>query len=182
MLCDICKKNDATVHVTKVINGHKQEINLCEKCAKEKGELSFVPSIDFVSSFGFQNILSGIMDYMSSGNNEQYKTFDIRCKNCNTSYSEFKKKGLVGCSECYKNFANILEPIIKRVQANLDHTGKVPKKTGRNIIEKKNLLKLKGDLQKAVSLEEYEKAATIRDRIKEIEKQIHLNKDGKKEG
>ncbi|MFL0196202.1 UvrB/UvrC motif-containing protein [Clostridium sp. WILCCON 0269] len=181
MLCDICKKNDATVHVTKIINGYKQDINLCEKCAKEKGELNFVPQIEFVSSFGFQNILSGIMDYMSNANNEQYKSFDICCKNCNTSYSEFKKIGLVGCSECYKNFSNILEPIIKRVQANSDHTGKVPKKTGKNIIERKNLLKLKEELQKAISLEEYEKAATIRDRIKQLKKQIYLNEDSKKE-
>ncbi|WP_406541909.1 UvrB/UvrC motif-containing protein [Clostridium ljungdahlii] len=182
MICDICKKNEATVHITKIINGSKQDINLCEKCAMEKGELNFVPQIDFVSPFGFQNILSGIMDYMTSGNNEEHKTFDISCKTCGTSYSEFKKTGLLGCSECYKNFSNILGPVIKRVQANLGHTGKIPKNQGKSIIERNKLLKLKSNIQKAVSLEEYEKAATIRDAIKEIEKQVHVSNENRKEG
>ncbi len=30
MLCDKCNKSNATVHITKVINGHKEEVNLCE--------------------------------------------------------------------------------------------------------------------------------------------------------
>ncbi|MCI1944659.1 UvrB/UvrC motif-containing protein [Clostridium luticellarii] len=182
MLCDICKKNEATVHITKIINGSKQEINLCEKCAMERGELNFVPQIDFVAPFSFQNILSGIMDYMINANNEQYKSFDVSCKNCGTSYNEFKKTGFLGCSECYKNFNNILGPIIKRVQVNLDHTGKIPKRAGKDMIQKKKLLKLKADLQKTVSLEQYEKAATIRDMIKQIEAQMKQNKDDKKEG
>ncbi|MBP2033153.1 protein arginine kinase activator [Clostridium algifaecis] len=177
MLCDICKKNEATVHITKIVNGAKQDINLCEKCAMEHGELSFVPQIDFVSPFSFQNILSGIMNYMNNTSTTQ-DDFDITCKNCGTSYREFKKTGLVGCSECYDNFSSILQPIIKRVQANLEHTGKIPKRAGKNIIERRNLLKLKQDLQKAITLEEYEKAAEIRDKIKNLQN----NSDNKEEG
>lgn len=167
MLCDMCKKNEANVHITKIVNGIKQDVNLCEKCAMENGELSFVPQIDFVSPFSFQNILSGIMNYMNNTSSTQ-DNFDVTCKNCGTSYREFKKTGLVGCSECYNNFSNILQPIIKRVQANLEHTGKIPDRTGKNIIERRNLLKLKEDLQKAIALEEYEKAAEIRDKIKDL--------------
>jgi protein arginine kinase activator len=168
MLCDRCKKNEATVHITKIVNGIKQEINLCEKCAMENGELSFVPQINFASPFSFQNILSGIMDYMNAPN-ETAASFDITCKNCGTSYREFKKTGLVGCSECYKEFSKILKPVIKRVQANLEHTGKIPKRSGEKIINRRNLMKLKQDLQKAIALEEYEKAAQIRDKIKELQ-------------
>ena len=182
MLCDICKKNEATIHITKIINGTKQEINLCEKCAMEKGILNTVPQIDFVSPFSFQNILSGIMDYMVNANNEQYKSFDISCKNCGTSYNEFKKTGLLGCSECYKNFKNILDPIIKRVQVNLDHKGKIPQRAGKDMIQKKKLLKLKSYLKKAVSLEQYEKAATIRDMIKDMEKQPDQDKNKENKG
>ncbi|AND86157.1 excinuclease [Clostridium tyrobutyricum] len=168
MVCDICKKNEATVHITKIVNGVKQEINLCEKCAMENGELSFAPQIDFVSPFSFQNILSGIMDYVNN-TDETLQNPDISCKNCNTTYAEFKKTGLVGCSDCYKNFSNIIYPVIKRVQANLDHTGKVPIRIGKDIIKRRNTIKLKEDLQKAIALEEYEKAAQIRDKIKEIQ-------------
>ena len=168
MICDLCKKNEATVHITKILNGDKKELNLCEKCAKEKGEITFYSPIDISSSFTFQNILSGIMEHM--GNIEKSsKNLHGYCENCGTTYSEFKQRGLAGCSECYKSLGETINPIIKRVQGNLEHTGKIPNKLGKNIIEKKKLLKLKEDLQKAVAVEEYEKAAEIRDLIKNIE-------------
>lgn len=169
MLCDICKKNEATVHITKIINGMQQEFNICEKCAKEKGEFGFVGQMDFSSPFTFQNILTGIMDYISNPNETQYN-FDYSCKNCGITFKEFKRKGLVGCSECYKNFTEALNPIIKRVQGNLEHTGKIPSKAGKDIINKRKLLELKKSLQEAIATEEYEKAAQIRDAIKEIQK------------
>lgn len=168
MICDMCKKNEATVHITKIVNGSKQDHNLCEKCAMKKGELNFGSHIDFVSPFSFQHILSGIMDYISTANETQ-KSFDISCKNCGTTYNEFKEMGLLGCSECYQSFTSTLGPIIKRVQGNLEHTGKIPEKAGKDIIHKKRVLKLKEDLQKAIASEEYEKAAEVRDMIKKLQ-------------
>lgn len=168
MICDLCKKNEATVHITKILNGDKKELSLCEKCSKEKGELNFYSPIDISSSFTFQNILSGIMEHVGSVGKDAKNSY-IYCENCGTNYSEFKQRGLAGCSECYKSFSETINPIIKRVQGNIEHTGKIPKKLGRHIIEKKKLLKLKEDLQKAITAEEYEKAAEIRDLIRKIQ-------------
>lgn len=160
MLCENCNKNEASVHFTQIINGKKQELNICESCAKE---------IDgFSTTFSFQNILSGIMDYMSPAQHIS-KTQVLTCKNCGTTYDEFKKNGLVGCSECYSSFSSVIAPVIKRVQGNLEHTGKLPKKLGKDIIEKRRLSKLKEELQKAIANEEYEKAAQVRDEIKSIQ-------------
>jgi protein arginine kinase activator len=170
MLCELCKKNEASVHITKILNGNKQEFNLCEKCAKEKGEFSFYNTIEGSSPFTFQNILSGIIEHIDNTNEIQKNSHNY-CENCGTTYSEFKQKGLVGCSECYKNLNNTIIPIIKRVQGNIQHAGKIPRKLGRDIIEKKKLLTLKEDLQNAIASEEYEKAAEIRDMIKKIQNQ-----------
>jgi protein arginine kinase activator len=63
-------------------------------------------------------------------------------------------------------------PIINRVQLGSEHTGKIPKKLGKNIIEKKRIVTLKEELQKAIAAEEYEKAAEIRDKIKELQREI----------
>lgn len=166
MFCDICKKNEATVHLTKIINGVKQELNICEKCAKEAEGID--GQISFGTPFSFQNLLSGIMDYMSYPTGVT-KATEVICKNCGTSYSDFKKTGLLGCSECYRTFESTLEPVIKRVQGHVEHTGKLPKKMGKDIIERKKLLKLKEDLQKAIAAEEYERAAQIRDTIKSLQ-------------
>ncbi|WP_411679954.1 UvrB/UvrC motif-containing protein [Clostridium thailandense] len=168
MLCELCKKNEASVHITKILNGHRQELNICEKCAKEKGEFNFYNNLEGASTFSFQNILSGMMDYIGSNNAAKESSYPY-CENCGTSYTEFKQRGLTGCSECYKNFNETMYPIIKRVQGNVEHTGKIPKKLGKHIIEKKKLLELKENLQKAIVAEEYEKAAQLRDLIKEIQ-------------
>jgi protein arginine kinase activator len=168
MLCEVCKKNDATVHITKIVNGVKQEFSLCEKCAREKGEFGIGGAIEFSSPFTFQTILSGIMDYVGP-NNQTQNNFDISCSNCGNTYSEFKRKGLLGCSECYSNFAQTLKPIIKRVQGNLEHTGKLPRKAGETIIKRRRLLELKENLQRAIASEDYESAAKIRDAIKELQ-------------
>jgi protein arginine kinase activator len=169
MLCERCKKNDASVHFTQIINGKKQELNICESCAKEIDGLEMAGDMGFGSSFSFQNILSGIMDYMSP-NQQASKTQVLACKNCGTTYNEFKRYGLLGCSECYKIFGPALTPVIKRVQGNLEHVGKIPKKLGKEIMEKRRLSKLKEELQKAIANEEYEKAAQIRDTIKSLQK------------
>lgn len=170
MLCELCKKNDANIHITKIINGLKYEFNVCEKCAKEKGDLSFSGPVEFSSPFTFQNILSGIMDYIGTTNHLE-KNLDISCSDCGNTYGDFKKTGLVGCSECYKSFTSTLMPVIKRVQGNIEHTGKIPQRAGKNMIERKRLLELKEDLQKAIAAEKYEKAAEIRDIIKGIQKE-----------
>jgi len=169
MICEVCKQNDATIHIAKIINGVKYEFNVCEKCAKERTDLNFSEEV-FPSTFTFQNILSGIMDYIGSSNQPQ-KILDTSCDNCGTTYSEFKKKGLVGCSKCYESFKSTLDPVIKRVQGSNEHVGKIPRKAGKNIIEKRRLVELKGDLQKAINAEEYEKAAEIRDIIRKLQNQ-----------
>lgn len=167
MLCENCQKNEATVHFTQIINGKKQELNICESCAKETQGFEVPGDMGFGGPFSFQNILSGIMDYMSPAQ-QISKAQVLTCKNCGTTYNEFKRSGLLGCSECYKSFSPTITPVIKRVQGNLEHVGKIPQKLGKDIMEKKRLSKLKEDLQKAIANEEYEKAAQIRDSIKAL--------------
>lgn len=170
MLCDNCKKNEATVHIKKLINGAKQEYSLCDGCANELKEMNFadISSIGLSNTFTVQDLLSGIIDYVNQSSQSTTVNIPI-CKNCGMSYTEFKKTGLMGCSECYESFKASLIPIIKRVQGNIEHVGKIPKKSGEVILGKRQLLKLREDLNKAISLEEYEKAAEIRDEIRRIQ-------------
>jgi protein arginine kinase activator len=37
MQCEVCKNTEATVHLTQIINGKMQKVDMCESCAKEKG-------------------------------------------------------------------------------------------------------------------------------------------------
>lgn len=166
MLCAICKKNQANVHITKIINGEKQEFDICDECAKRTEGMEFGGNMIFDTQFSFQNILSGLMDYLNQ--TPQAERVEPVCKNCGTTFSEFKKNGFLGCSECYNYFDAALIPVIRRVQGNVEHVGKIPHKSGKGILEKRELEKLKDELQKAIQSEEYEKAAEIRDKIRAI--------------
>ena len=39
MLCQICKKNPATVHVQEIVNGEKRIMHFCAECAEKKSML-----------------------------------------------------------------------------------------------------------------------------------------------
>lgn len=139
MLCELCEKNQANVHITKIVNGVREEKNLCDQCAKKVEGFNLGGEIEITSPVSFQNILSGIMDYMSQTTPSKTAA-DLICENCGTSYREFKETGLLGCSKCYKNFSSTLIPAIKRVQGNIEHTGKIPLKSGKRSLLKENLL------------------------------------------
>ena len=34
MLCDLCQKNMATVHLTQIVEGKTRKMDLCEACSK----------------------------------------------------------------------------------------------------------------------------------------------------
>jgi protein arginine kinase activator len=169
MLCDMCKENPATVHFVKVVNGTKQELNICEKCAsKSQQGFGMGADIKMDAPFTFQNILSGLVDYINKSS-QNVRTMEASCPKCGMSYSEFKQSGLMGCSQCYESFGPAILPVIKRVQGNVEHIGKIPLKAGKEIMGKKRLSELKEQLQRAILGEEYEKAAEIRDKIRELQ-------------
>ena len=37
MVCDACKQQQATVHLTEIVNDQMTELHLCEACANQKG-------------------------------------------------------------------------------------------------------------------------------------------------
>lgn len=140
MLCESCKQNEATIHITKIVNGVKKEANLCSECAGKSEEFNLVSDMDMMAPFSFPNVLSGLMDYVNK-NSINSKATELKCENCGTTYREFKEKGLLGCSRCYESFNPSMLSVIKGVQGNVEHIGKMPNKAGKNLVQKKKILK-----------------------------------------
>lgn len=184
MLCERCGKNPATVHYTQVINGVKYEVNICSECAKEIGAAmgnsfqgmmqGFMPIFFntgmFTEPFGLGNFLSGFMDW---GLPTELDEKDLKCDTCGMTYSQFKKTGFLGCPQCYSTFRDRLNPLIKRIHGSNAHVGKVPRRTGGDLRIKKEIEDLKAQLDESVKREEFEKAAELRDKIKELEKKLN---------
>ncbi|MEI7027641.1 hypothetical protein [Paenibacillus sp. y28] len=166
MLCQECGKRPATLHFTKIVSGEKTEFHICEVCAREKGEL--IPGTP--GGFSIHNLLSGLLDFDTGGASQ--KAQPLRCDHCGLTYAQFSKLGRFGCSSCYKHFASRLDPLFKRVHGNIVHNGKIPKRCGGLIKDKKELDRLKMELQLTIEREEFEQAANLRDEIRDLEKKI----------
>lgn len=162
MQCDECGKKPATVHITKIENGNKTDLHLCEQCALQKNPLAFN------TNFSVQDLVAGLL---KSGNMAPFKmdiVQETKCDVCGLTYSKFKTTGKFGCSNCYKIFGDKLNPLFKKLHGNIIHTGKLPNKAGSKIRLVREIEKLKQELNSAVNSEEYEKAAEIRDRIRAL--------------
>jgi protein arginine kinase activator len=162
MLCQICQKRVGNVHITKVINNNKVEMYICEQCARENGQFSFGLPININDFF------NGIIG-MDSASQFISKSNPLVCEKCGMSYEEFQKVGKVGCENCYNLYGVRLDPLIKRLHGSLTHNGKIPGRISKSIKVSKDIDTLKEQLNNAIRNEEYEKAAEIRDKIKNLE-------------
>ena len=161
MVCDICGKKEATVHITEIINDKMAKLHLCEDCAKEKGA-------EMEEHFGLSDLLAGLADL--GANIEPEIADSVKCNSCGFTYRDFKKMGRLGCSECYDAFKKQLAPLLRRIHGADRHVGKVPLMIGKTVKDSRNLQDMKIKLEKAIQAEEFEEAARLRDQIKELEK------------
>jgi|AGTN01.3.fsa_nt_gi Uncharacterized protein with conserved CXXC pairs len=162
MLCDECLKNPASVHMTTFVNGQVKTVHLCAQCAaKRKTHV-------VISGFSFNDLLSAFY--------ETEETQDAACDACGTTISSFQKTGRLGCAACYKAFEASLLPVLRSVHMNTAHTGKRPgDKVDIDLCRETSGLEKKEQLKKAlrmaISTENFEEAARLRDEITRIEKE-----------
>lgn len=166
MLCQNCKKREASIHYKEIINNQMTELHLCEECAREKG-------FDF-SSFVLANLLGGLAESMGKPTAPPVasKEDKIKCSRCGLTYLQFKQSGRLGCSQCYESFKEPLTLILRKIHGGITHTGKVPLGIGQEVGVRREILRLKQELTGAVKKEAFEEAAKIRDQIKELQKEI----------
>ncbi|NLJ98635.1 MAG: hypothetical protein GX320_05115 [Tissierellia bacterium] len=163
MLCQRCNKKDATVHYTKIINGKADELHLCDECAMGNNE--------FDTSFSFHKLLTGLIDSVQAEPMEK-RDKDIECHFCGLGYREFKQTGRFGCANCYDTFKAKLIPLLRGIHGHNAHIGKVPKRANQDIVKRREIDKLRDELDVLIAREAFEEAAVLRDRIKELEDQL----------
>ncbi len=157
MKCDNCGKKEATTHITKVVNGYKEEFYLCPECAAKSTDYKEMKE---TMSFGIGDFLTG----MFTGAGKQNETADI-CPTCHMSYNNFVKSGKLGCGDCYTAFADRIARPLRQIHGKADHVGKIPHRGGDELILDKKISVLEAELSQAVLRQDFETAATLRDEI-----------------
>lgn len=95
-----------------------------------------------------------------------------KCPVCGHTYSDFRRTGKLGCSECYNVFRTPISQTLRGIQPGNVHKGKIPSKSGEELKLKRRYEELKNKLSQAVKNEDYETAAKLHKQIREIESEV----------
>ncbi len=155
--CDSCHSEEASIFLTEIVNGKMQKVNLCPACAKAKG-------VNDPTGFQLTDLLVGL----GAAKEVEGASGALKCPVCGFTATDLKKTGRLGCSNCYDVFAAQLTPMLKNMHKGTTHTGHVPERFARQRELAEKLAALEATLQQAVEKEEYERAANIRDQIRQL--------------
>jgi len=171
MTCDICGKKKATVHLTEIVDEQMSEMHLCEECARQK-------SSQMEQQFGLADLLAGLSDTNKTPVKESEKAV-LKCARCSLPYEDFRKFGRLGCAECYTSFKEHLSGLLRKIHGSNKYLGKVPATGAQELttpiegtialLPAEDLADLKQQLKAAIGAEDFEKAAQIRDKIRNFE-------------
>ncbi len=158
--------NQATLHITEVLDGQATEIHLCEKCAREY--LEDAESLDTESIAA--DLAAKLQELQSGGDDDLGR---MTCSGCGITLNEFREVGRLGCPFCYDSFRDELRPLLENIHEQVLHTGKRPERSAATHDDQTRVLQLRKEQREAILKEDYETAAVLRDQIARIEAMLH---------
>ena len=155
MKCQKCN-NAATLHITEVTGESAyEELHLCEQCAKHLYE----PQAKAAAPGK-----GGVSEQLEEGLFSQQE-----CPSCGMKFVDFRNTGRLGCPHDYAVFREDLLPLLENIHGDTRHCGKTPRRAPQIREAETELIQLRNRLKVAVTKEDYEEAARIRDRIRQLE-------------
>jgi protein arginine kinase activator len=179
--CDHCDK-PAVVHEVTVKDGVKTEIHLCHEHALEAGVA--MPTHQPINQLLTQFVIS----QTGKGKGKAKAKARARasrkvCRSCGMTFSRFRQTGTLGCADCYDAFDEQLSPLIERAQNGATHhRGKTPRRAGTSVDRQLLVRQLVKELDQAVAAEQYERAAQLRDRLRNLTPETPVAQGGEETG
>lgn len=164
--CHKCGDRSVAVKIVRMLDGKAQNVYLCRECASEESPLQ-------KQGFTLQEAIEKALEQLVKKHSEQSEAPEDleaegpRCPACGTTFGTYRKSFMLGCSECYGVFGGMLDPQLRRIHGSTRHVGRVPESTRKCVGDGgATLTDLRSKLARAVSKEDFEKAAELRDRIR----------------
>ncbi|RKX23874.1 MAG: hypothetical protein DRP45_09465 [Candidatus Zixiibacteriota bacterium] len=173
MICQDCKKREAQVHLTQIINNEKLSLSLCKECAAARG---FHSPLDN-HPFPLAEILSGL-----AGDTPPVKNSppgeEMVCKGCGLTFEQFTRQGRFGCGDCYSAFRSRLESIMRKIHGSSLHRGRIPEfskfEKSEQALPIQEEERLQSELATAIKTEDFEKAVELRDKLKAVREKLMM--------
>ena len=172
ILCQKCKNKSAVFYYEQNVNGKKSECALCADCAAEWKKSHHIDDDPFGTGTAAP-LSSGIDALFGSlfGGGVPSSYRGKQCPLCRSTFDDLRRSGKVGCATCYETFENELRPTLRSIHGTQTHAGHAPHGIAAKDSRKKKLEGLRAALEKAITAEEFEDAARLRDEIRAIEKE-----------
>jgi protein arginine kinase activator len=158
--CERCQKQPASVRIRRVAEGQEENVHVCKDCAREMG-VEKVAGDDPV-------FLSDPVTVMFKSMEETAESGAV-CRGCGITFERFRETGRLGCATCYESFASEIGKLLRRIHGASEHRGKSPAREGTRADEAARIRRLNEELERAVTDEDYERAAELRDRLRQFE-------------
>lgn len=166
MKCDECGERESVVTLTQVVEGEARTIGLCERCAAEKG-IQTSASVE-------QSPLGGFLSAMWKGA-EPGAPAELApagtCSGCGATFADFRETGRLGCADCYLAFEPALRVLLRRYHGSTHHHGRRhhPPGDAPSAAAADLAAGLREQLLLAIRAEDFERAAELRDRLKDLQ-------------
>ena len=197
MLCQICQKNPATLHIEELVGSTKTTLHLCSACAQTSQQDSHGEDNNLkLAALAYQLASDKVKSLQSEAGAPPDLPHQV-CSKCATTLAEYHNTGRLGCPDCYDSFRDHLKPILERMHRGTTHRGTVPSEleeasnTNTNRSSDSNpkqsankndapeqpehtsatpesIPHLQSQLDQAVKAENYEQAAELRDRLRNL--------------
>ena len=167
MRCQQCHEREAVVFLTQLAQDQEVHLQLCERCAAEKGvenaaTLGKTPVGTFLALMGKNMESAASLPGLAPAG---------ACPTCGATLNDFRESGRLGCGDCYRAFEAPLRDLLRRLHGSSRHLGKryspSGEDTGRPDAEVE-ATRIRDQLERAVRSENFELAAELRDRLRQL--------------
>ena len=91
------------------------------------------------------------------------------CKICGSTVEDIQSSGELGCPDCYISFGKLIFPTVPTAESSLG--ARMPSARRARLNRERILIEARAELRRAIECENFELAATLRDKIRSLEKQ-----------
>lgn len=164
-LCEECGVNEACYTISVMMGGQVTQRRLCADCmAKMNMNLA---------AGNVKHLLSAIMSAITGGEEAEAipaaaPQEEVVCPKCSTTLSRFTKSGKLGCPHCYTAFREQLTPMLQQIHGRVQHAGRKPIEDEGAQRRRDMYDRLTRQLERAVAMEDFETAATLRDQLRHL--------------
>ena len=176
MICERCSKKKVAVLYRESAGGRVRAMRLCAECAEameQAGELEEISaavagciSPQFLSDEGSFLLPFHGLATADGGSSPR------SCAVCGATMEDISAAGKVGCATCYTIFGRELAGVIRSTHGRAEHAGRVSAGYRARLEKTERLAGLKKQLKDAVTQENYESAAGLRDTIRALEAEL----------